>query len=191
MGGGGSKNKVKGDSQNKKGGKSNSKQQLGELESIKINALTEKINVMLNQLPYLNQVKNLQLLESLAHETAISSPLAKSHGEKIIIKGKDNSAGIFYVLEGFVDICSKNEDAVYARLGEGSFFGELSVLFQTISSASVVSFGNSVLLVVQKEKIRLILEDEGLLNTNERDKLKWMTERRYFDTGKEWEGGKC
>eukprot|EP01135_Chromosphaera_perkinsii_P004727 Nk52_evm38s294 gene=Nk52_evmTU38s294 len=212
MGGGGSKVKDKKNSKKK----TPSQKELELLEVTKAKQLEDKIYSILASLPFLsdystsNNTTADELLRGLARDVSVSDPVSMSHGEVILRKGMENRAGVYILLEGFVEVTSKTGEFVYARLGVDSVFGELSTLFdyhngensadnKNKSSASVSCYGNCTMLLVQREKILHVLDSMaastggGQSDTTDdavkRRKLKWMTEKRYFDTEKEFDHG--
>ncbi len=98
----------------------------------------------------------LRLVESLLHERNYLA------GEVVFDEGEEGQA-IYIVLEGEVGISRKSEgsDAAVARLGEGTFFGELALLVGAPRSADAIATLDTRLAVLFREDFLELLETHG------------------------------
>ncbi len=89
---------------------------------------------------------------------------------EIIRRGEEGDA-LYLVLEGAVKVtipeggsAEREEEFVVARLGQGSIFGELSLLDSQPRSATVVTLAETTLFMIRRQDFhRLLLQHEALL----------------------------
>ena len=69
--------------------------------------------------------------------------------------------GLYIVLSGKVQIIDEQADGVVvAELGPGEFFGELSILLDTVHARSALVVEDSELLVLPRESFQRLLEED-------------------------------
>jgi CRP-like cAMP-binding protein len=69
--------------------------------------------------------------------------------------------GLYIVLSGKVHIIDERADGVVvAELGAGEFFGELSMLLDTVHKRSAVAIEETELLVLPRESFKRLLEED-------------------------------
>lgn len=78
--------------------------------------------------------------------------------------------GLYIVLSGEVRIIDERADGVVvAELGPGEFFGELSILLDTVHRRSALVIEDSELLVLPRESFKRLLEEDEEFGTHIRD----------------------
>lgn len=78
--------------------------------------------------------------------------------------------GLYIVLSGEVQIIDERADGVVvAELGPGEFFGELSILLDTVHRRSALVIEDSELLVLPRESFKRLLEEDEEFGTHIRD----------------------
>jgi len=86
-------------------------------------------------------------------------------GEAVVVEGDEGNA-MFQVVNGAVEVLKRMEDGsakVVAQLGVGAIFGEMSVFNQEPRSATVRAQEECVLLEVEREDLRPLLEGDPQL----------------------------
>ncbi|KAI6654629.1 hypothetical protein LOD99_1024 [Oopsacas minuta] len=78
-------------------------------------------------------------------------------GEYVVKKG-DLGSSMYFIYRGVVDVVSEDGSTVFASMGEGKFFGEISVLSQLPRTASIRASTNCALFVLRKVDLDLALE---------------------------------
>ncbi|KAI9140138.1 hypothetical protein BKA69DRAFT_1082104 [Paraphysoderma sedebokerense] len=66
-------------------------------------------------------------------------------GDMIVKEGEVGKA-MFFIIRGSVDVASKDDEVLFATLGQGSFFGEIAVLFDIKRTANVVATSKCFLM---------------------------------------------
>lgn len=94
----------------------------------------------------------------LLHIVGASANLFWSSGALIFEEGTPGDA-LYIVLAGEVSVYTERDGAVVeaARIGPGGFFGELSLLHNTIHSKSASAVGDTELMVLPKESFQTLL----------------------------------
>ena len=85
--------------------------------------------------------------------------LKKYRNESLIIKEGDEADALYIILSGKVKILKEidDENIEIAQLEEGSFFGEMALISNSLRSASVESVGETELFVITKELLDEII----------------------------------
>lgn len=78
-------------------------------------------------------------------------------GEYVVRKG-DLGSCMYFINRGTVDVVSEDGSTVFASMGSGKFFGEISVLSKLPRTASIRAASNCALFVLHKEDLDLALE---------------------------------
>ena len=78
-------------------------------------------------------------------------------GEYVVKKG-DLGSSMYFIYRGTVEVVSEDGSTVFASMGEGKFFGEISVLSQLPRTASIRAATNCALFVLRKVDLDLALE---------------------------------
>ena len=94
-------------------------------------------------------------------------------GEYVVKKG-DLGSSMYFIYRGVVDVVSEDGSTVFASMGEGKFFGEISVLSQLPRTASIRASTNCALFVLRKVDLDLALEAYPHIN----DQIKEEANRR-------------
>ncbi|MDP8237779.1 MAG: cyclic nucleotide-binding domain-containing protein [Candidatus Hatepunaea meridiana] len=105
----------------------------------------------LSSLPLFENIstRDWRELASLFHKRTFSD-------EEIIFRYGTPGLGMYIVIDGNVVIYSKEKtnDVEIARLGPGSFFGEMSLIDEIDRSATAVSSGNSNLIGIFRPQLK-------------------------------------
>jgi CRP-like cAMP-binding protein len=81
-------------------------------------------------------------------------------GEAVVVEGEEGHA-MFQVVRGSLEVLKRLEDGTLkavAQLGEGAVFGEMSVFNEEPRSATVRARSECVLLEVERDDLRPVLE---------------------------------
>eukprot|EP01136_Pigoraptor_vietnamica_P013114 Opistho-1_new@53779 len=101
-----------------------------------------------------------------------------SKGEDVLVKG-DVGSGVYIVLEGTAEITTADHSTVFAVLGPGEYFGELSAVFGVACSATVRASSKLSCRVLPRD----VLVREGVASkketTDKQRMFAWCAERRY------------
>jgi F-box/leucine-rich repeat protein 7 len=104
------------------------------------------------------------LFKDYANEKEFISSLVRSmkprifvDGAYIVRKGEIGKA-MFFNLKGCIDILSDDGETVINTMEEGSFFGEIGVLFSVPRTVSCRSNGKSIVLTLTKESLDCVLK---------------------------------
>ena len=92
--------------------------------------------------------------QHLAHVCQIAQKEDFKKNEMILFEDEPDSR-LYIILEGSVKLTMNSEDGrefIFSFLGEGDFFGELSILDDEIRSTNVVAVENTTLLCIQRDK---------------------------------------
>ncbi len=84
-----------------------------------------------------------------------------SAGEVVVAEGEPGKS-MFIVVQGNVDVLRNQEDGsqkVVARMGEGSFFGEMALVADVPRLASVVALDNALLFELTRDKLRALAKE--------------------------------
>lgn len=110
----------------------------------------------LKQVPIFRDLNNREFheIEAIIHERTYKN-------QEFIFKRKAPGEGMYVILSGKVEIFLEDEQGnrnVFAVLGEGNFFGELSLLDDEVRSASAIALDHSVLLGFFRPDLLSLLE---------------------------------
>lgn len=87
-------------------------------------------------------------------------------GQAVMVAGDAIVDGVYFMLTGSAKVIVNNEDGrevILCMLGQGEFFGEMSIFDEQPRSASVVAVNSSTLVVVPRHDFRrLLLENSEL-----------------------------
>lgn len=100
--------------------------------------------------------------------------------EDIIVEEEDRDTSLFIIAEGVVAATVKsrdNKELEVARLGAGSFFGELALLTGEPRSATIKCLSRSLVYELKKETVSPLLEK----NSRIREKLSLILARRQME----------
>jgi branched-chain amino acid transport system substrate-binding protein len=82
-------------------------------------------------------------------------------GQKIVQAGDNTNFSMYIILEGLVSVQAPLENGEFievARLGAGSFFGEMSLLTGAIRTANVIADSKTFVFEIRKEDIQPLLD---------------------------------
>ncbi|MBO4329937.1 MAG: cyclic nucleotide-binding domain-containing protein [Rhodocyclaceae bacterium] len=88
-------------------------------------------------------------------------------GQAIMVAGDDAVDGVYFMLTGNAKVVVNNEDGrevILCMIGQGEFFGEMSMFDEQPRSASVVAVNPSTLVVVPRRDFCRLLHDSGELS---------------------------
>ncbi|KAL1839238.1 hypothetical protein VTJ49DRAFT_1716 [Mycothermus thermophilus] len=71
-----------------------------------------------------------------------------------IINEGDDARAMYWLVRGIVAVTSRDEEAVYAELKPGAFFGEIGVLMNVPRTATIVARTKCLLVVLKKEDLQ-------------------------------------
>lgn len=108
--------------------------------------------------PLFELLKGVELFASLDEaQVALISQVAERRtygkGECIIREDDDGAAGFFIIAEGELEVyitADDNKDTILSLLGQGDFFGEMSLIDNEPRSASVKSTGPAVVYQIRR-----------------------------------------
>lgn len=147
------------DQANAKGGRDNITCVCVRIEELNARSLVDPVTKTrtLQKIPLFSRLSYRELLRvlSMAHEVAFST------GE-IIIKEGTMGGGLFITLDGAVEVTKK--DQVLAKLGQGSFFGEMGLIDNAPRSADIVAAAPSKMLVIERGDFYDLLRQNPVLS---------------------------
>lgn len=79
------------------------------------------------------------------------------HPQEYIVKYGEPACAMYWVLRGTVNVTSPDGEATYAELQEGSFFGEIGIMFNRPRTATVVARTRVLVGVLKKDSFTQIL----------------------------------
>ena len=65
---------------------------------------------------------------------------------------------MYFLVKGVVEVCSEDGKTVFKTLSDGSFFGELSLLFQQKRSASIRAVNHCDLFILTRKDFHTVLK---------------------------------
>eukprot|EP00124_Ichthyophonus_hoferi_P001391 Ihof_evm4s71 gene=Ihof_evmTU4s71 len=80
-----------------------------------------------------------------------------------IIKYGEVGRAMYFIYKGVVDVLSEDGETMYARLGEGLFFGEVALLFSVPRTATVVAATKCICFSLRKDDLESVLMDFPLV----------------------------
>lgn len=95
--------------------------------------------------------REVQRLKAICH-------LGHFHEGDVIIKDNSPGTALYIVRKGVVRV--EKEEQVLAHLGEGEFFGEMSLIDDCVSSADVIADSDCDLLIFHKGEFGALLETD-------------------------------
>jgi len=109
-----------------------------------------------DKIPMLSSVAHKFFAEELA--TVIQSTIAFT--DEVLMKERTIGDEMYFINSGVVDIyLDDNKQRIYCTIGDGCFFGEVSVLLGIRRTASVKTRTQCILYKVAKENLLNILKD--------------------------------
>lgn len=123
------------------------------------NKLTDLIIDFLTSMPIFDQLtaKELRLIAKHMNVIEVDS------GEIIFNEG-DKGDYVCFVVDGFMDVIKKSEsgnNVVISTLAKGRSIGEMSIIDDSIRSATIKAKTKSTLVTLSKKKLNLILAENG------------------------------
>jgi F-box/leucine-rich repeat protein 7 len=64
---------------------------------------------------------------------------------------------MFFLLRGTVQVCSQDNECIFAELHQGSFFGEIGILFSIPRTATIMALSKCVVACLTAETLQSIL----------------------------------
>jgi CRP/FNR family transcriptional regulator, cyclic AMP receptor protein len=101
--------------------------------------------------------------ESMRRLTGVAGEVSFSDGQFIVRQGQVGT-GLYVILRGAARVIKGSDEL--AELGEGDFFGELSVIDQQPRTASVQSVGGTTCLAVASWDLLDLLASDSALSLN-------------------------
>lgn len=119
---------------------------------------------------------NLQLLFTKFKESSFSK------GQRVICEGEKGET--FYVIQkGTAQVTRIDEtkgQTILATLGPGDFFGEESLIGNTVRNASVEMLSNGVLMCLEKEDFKNLLEEPVVKYIKLSDLKQWQVKKKDY-----------
>jgi len=97
---------------------------------------------------------------SLAKKMVNAFTIEKYPRGEPLLNYSDTVPGFYIIAEGEVDVLSKNQDILITTLVEGNSFGEMSLLENETSSASLIPKTDCVVLLCKKELFQELLKED-------------------------------
>jgi F-box/leucine-rich repeat protein 7 len=69
----------------------------------------------------------------------------------------DPSKALFFLLRGSVHVCSRDNECIFAELHQGSFFGEIGILFSIPRTATIMAATKCFVACLTAETLQSIL----------------------------------
>lgn len=95
--------------------------------------------------------------------------LVQYHNQEYIIKEGDPALSMFWILKGTVGVTSTDGESTYAELSQGSFFGEIGILFNRPRTATVVARGRVLVGVLTADSLNDVLRSYPVMERRIRD----------------------
>lgn len=107
---------------------------------------------------YLEQVRHIQLFSSLTDEelTEVLGKLFIKECEKneALLRQEESNSSMYIVLQGEAKVFQINDEGkeiIIALIGDGEYFGEMSLIDEDMTSASVVATRKSAIALLSRE----------------------------------------
>lgn len=95
--------------------------------------------------------------ESFIEKLACCMHLRSYSPRDIIIVEGEPAKAMFFLLKGYVDVCSADFERIYATLPRGSCFGEIGILYSMDRTATVVAKTKCLVAALTAEEVQGIL----------------------------------
>lgn len=113
--------------------------------------LTHKLEVLLKSHPLMGAATNNGAF--INEITRVIQIKLYKQGD-VVIKEGDPAKAMFFVIKGSIQIVSEDGEFVVCEMNEGSFFGEIGILFDANRTATVVCKTKCVLAVLKREEFQ-------------------------------------
>ncbi|HMK49098.1 MAG TPA: cyclic nucleotide-binding domain-containing protein [Thermodesulfovibrionales bacterium] len=141
---------------------------------------TDEIDDILLKIPIFQDLRprDLNIIKRILHTREYKS------NENIFNEG-DVGLGMYIIVKGKVRIVYSTDCQVLAELGEGDFFGELSLLDESPRSAAAIASSQCVLMCFFKPELLDLLERNPKLGNKLLFKLAWTIGERLKSTNEQ------
>lgn len=123
--------------------------------------------------PFLEQLATFPLFRnaprSFHQKVALKLKLVQYTPQEYILKEGDPALSMYWILKGIVSVTSTDIDSVYAELHQGSFFGEIGILFNRPRTATVVARSRVLVGVLTADALNHVLRDYPIIERRIRD----------------------
>ncbi|CEP61684.1 uncharacterized protein LALA0_S03e08482g [Lachancea lanzarotensis] len=111
--------------------------------------------------PVLEKLMSFTLFKNAPHvffvEIARKLTLMTYHAQDHIVKAGEPAKAMYWILRGCVNVTSPDGETVHAQLLEGSYFGEIGILFNRSRTATIVAKTKVLLGVLTADNFNQIL----------------------------------
>jgi CRP-like cAMP-binding protein len=141
---------------------------------------SDEIDDILLKIPIFQDLKarDLAIIKRILHTREYKT-------EESIFNEGDVGLGMYIIVKGKVRIVYSPDCKVLAELGEGDFFGELSLLDESPRSAAAIAAAPCVLMCFFKPELLDLLERNPKLGTRILFKLAWTIGERLKSTNEQ------
>lgn len=112
------------------------------------------IRDLLKQVVYFENLTDIELRQFI--EIGYRKRL---HGEQILFQEGDRGDAFYIILSGSVDVVAQKINKHLATLGEGSFFGELSLMLGIPRTATVIAKEETLLFTISDKRFKRLLRE--------------------------------
>ncbi|KAG2186580.1 hypothetical protein INT44_002804 [Umbelopsis vinacea] len=120
--------------------------------------------------------------QSFIYQVANKMSMRIFQPKDVIIKQGDPSKALFFLLRGTVQVCSRDAECIFAELQQGSFFGEIGILFSIPRTATIIADTKCIVACLTAETLQKILpkypEVEKVIRFEAEERLAILTKKR-------------
>lgn len=91
------------------------------------------------------------------------------HAQEFIVRAGEPARAMYWILRGSVNVTSPDGEAIHAELFEGSYFGEIGILFNRPRTATVIAKTRVLVGVLTAENFNQVLPDFPTIERQIRD----------------------
>jgi len=110
--------------------------------------------IKITELPLFNYVS-----PSFSKELVKTFTIIKKKKDDIILKYGEEVSGLYLLVEGEIDVIARTSDIYITTLDKGSTFGEMSLLENETSSATLKAKTDVVMLLCNKDEFNRLLQE--------------------------------
>ncbi|CAO3690815.1 unnamed protein product [Umbelopsis ramanniana] len=120
--------------------------------------------------------------QSFIYQVANKMSMRIFQPKDIIIRQGDPSKALFFLLRGTVQVCSRDAECIFAELHQGSFFGEIGILFSIPRTATIIADTKCFVACLTAETLHKILpkypQVEKVIRFEAEERLAILTKKR-------------
>ena len=110
--------------------------------------------IKITELPLFNYIS-----PSFSKELVKTFSIIKKKKDEIILHYGDEVSGLYLIAEGEIDVIARTSDIYITTLEKGSTFGEMSLLENETSSATLKAKTDVVILLCKREEFNRLLSE--------------------------------